>query len=157
MIDEIDVGDFSVGVFAIIEILIIDVVFSSVLEIIGLGTSGGEIDGKDFLEDSDFFIEVGVLVVEFFSGNSKVFLGGGELSLDGDFFRAAASDVGFVVSNESFESRDVSADLGDFALVDFDFVFKSQLVFSGGGRRADFVFLSSADLVLNGSFKVVED
>lgn len=132
MIDEIDVGDFSVGVLAIIEILIFDVVFSSVLEIIGLGTSGGEIDGKDFLEDGDFVIEVGVLVVEFFGGNAKVFLGGSELSLDGDFFRAAARDVGFVVSNESFESRDVSADLDDFALVDFDFVFKSQLVFSGG-------------------------
>lgn len=137
--------------------MIFDVVFSSFLEIVGLGTSGREIDGKDFLEDGDFFIEVGVLVVEFFSGNAKVFLGGSELSLDGDFFRAAASDVSLVVSNESFESRDVSADLNDFVLVDFDFVFKFQLVISGGGRRADFVFLSSADLVLNGSFKVVED
>lgn len=157
LIDEVDVGNFSVSIGSIIEILIFNVVFSSVLEVVTLGTSGRQVDGKNFLEDGDFLIEVSVLVIEFFGGNNEVVLSAGELSLDGDFLRSASSNVSFIIGNDTLESDNVSGPLGEFSLVHFDFVFKLQLVISGGSAGIHFVFLTSLDLFENSFFETSED
>jgi len=156
IVEELNIGDFSVIVITIVEGTVIEVVISSGLEVVTL-LGGRVIDFEDFLEESDFFFEVRLFVIELIGGLLEIGLSLFQLSLEVVFLRAASINVGLVLSDEVLESGNLIGPSGEFLLVDFDFVFESSLQVSGSRCGADFIFLRVSNLVGDSLFKFVED
>lgn len=72
--------------------------------------------------------------------------------MNGGFFGSALSNIGLVLFDGSLQFNNDLLPLSEFTLVDFDFVFKLDLVVSSSGVGVDFVFLGLSNLSVNGVF-----
>jgi len=124
VVQEVDIGDFSVIVFGIIESSISNVIVSSGLEIITIIGGGDVVKGEDFIEDLNLFFEVSKFVIEFIGGIFKFFLSICELALKIWFLMTASGNIVFINRDNTLESDDISVPFSKFSIVDFNFMLK---------------------------------
>jgi hypothetical protein len=132
--------------------LIVNVIISSVLEGTFLVSSGVIIESNNYLENIDFFGDITVLFLVFFSLINEFLLSSCELAFKSDFFRVALIDVSLSDGNGSDETSNFLLNNDEVFLVDLNLLLELQLEVSSGNVGVDLIFLSLGDFTLNGGF-----
>lgn len=156
IVEELDIRDFTVIIWIVIENTIIDVVISSALERIILRVDLGAIGINNFLEDGNFFFKVSLLFVEDICLVLEILDGTCVLWEESSFFTSALFNIGLVSSYFSFEFNDFLLNLDEISLVDLNLLFELKFVLGSSNVRSDLIFLSLSNLSLDGSFKRVK-
>lgn len=157
VIETVDLGDLSRGVFFVIEVSICDVVFLSVLEFVGLRRSGGLIKIENLSEDGDLFLQISLFLVKLISLGLEVLLSDFQvvlqlilLGLAGDFLLVFLGGFDFKLSDDCLL-------LGHLVIEYLDLAFQLEFVISSGWARVHLVFLTLAHLLSDRVFEVSED
>jgi len=75
------------------------------------------------LEHLDFFLEVGLLVIELFSGFSEIILSLAQLRIKVGELIIAVVNILLIISNGSLKGKDGGIPLDKLSFVDLDFMF----------------------------------